>query len=67
MAKSFLEYSWIVGAGLGEYLSDPDTIRYFYLEVAVILLFWIIVYLVKSAFLLFYRFLFSIDETFIRI
>ena len=67
MAKSSLEYSWIAGAGLGEHPSDPDTIRYFHLEVAVALLFWIVVYLVKSAFLLFYRFLFSIDETFMRI
>ena len=62
-----LEYSWIAGAGLGEQLSNADMIRYIHLWVAVILLFLIVIYLVKSAFLLFYRFLFSIDETFMRI
>ena len=62
-----LEYSWIAGEGLGEQPSDSDTIRYLHLEVAVVLLFWIVIYLVKSTFLLLYRSLFSIDETFMRI
>ena len=65
MAKSSLDYSWI--AGLGEQPSDPDLIRYVHLEVAVALLFFIVIYLVKIAFLLFYRFLFGIDQTFMRI
>ena len=59
-----LEYPWIAGAGLGE---QPSIIRFIHIEVAVILLFWIVVYLVKSAFLLLYRFLFGIDKTFMRI
>ena len=66
IAKTSLEYSWIA-ADLELHPSDPDMIRYFHIQVAVALLFWIVVYLVKSAFLLFYRFLFSIDETFMRI
>ena len=59
--------SWIAGAGLGKQPSDSDTIRYLHIEVAVILLFWIVIYLVKSSFLLLYRFLFGIDENFMRI
>lgn len=65
MAKSSLDYPWI--AGLGEQPSDPDLTRYVHLEVAVTLLFFIVIYLVKIAFLLFYRFLFDINQTFIRI
>ena len=61
------EYSWVAGAGLGEQHSDADMIGYIHLWVALALLFWIVIYLVKIAFLLFYRFLFGIDETFMRI
>ena len=62
-----LNYSvefWI--AGVGEQPSDPDLKRYFHLEIAVSLLFWIVIYLVKCAFLLFYRFLFGVSKTFMR-
>ena len=62
-----LEYSWIAGAGLGEQPSDSVLLRYVHLDFAVALLFWIVIYLVKSTFLLLYRFLFGIDETFVRI
>ena len=63
-----LNYSvefWV--AGLGEQPSDQQLIRYFHLEIAVSLLFWIVIYLVKLAFLLFYRFLFGINQTFMRV
>ena len=62
-----LNYSvefWV--AGLGEQPSVPDLARYFRMEIAVSLLFWIIIYLIKFAFLLFYRFLFGISKPFMR-
>lgn len=62
-----LNYSvefWV--AGFGEQPSERDLSRYFRLEVAVSLLFWIVIYLVKFAFLLFYRFLFGVSKPFMR-
>lgn len=62
-----LNYSvefWI--AGLGEQPSDTDLRKYFHLEVAVSLLFWVVIYLVKFVFLLFYRFLFGVSNGFMR-
>ena len=60
-----LNYSvefWV--AGLGEQPSDSDLTRYFHLEIAVSLLFWVVIYLVKFVFLLFYRLLFGISKGF---
>lgn len=63
-----LNYSvefWI--AGLGEQPSESDLRKYFHLEVAVSLLFWVVIYLVKLVFLLFYRFLFGVSKVFMRV
>ena len=54
-------------AGLGGKPSDSDLRRYFHLDIAVSLLFWVTIYLVKLTFLLFYRLLFGISETFMRV
>lgn len=62
-----LNYSvefWV--AGLGEEPSAFDLRRYFHLEIAVSLLFWIIIYLVKFSFLALYRFLFGVSRNFMR-
>ncbi len=62
-----LNYSvefWI--AGLRARPSESDLRRYFYLEIVVSLLFWIVIYLVKLVFLLFYRFLFGVSKIFMR-
>lgn len=62
-----LNYSvefWV--AGFGEQPSESDLKRYFRIELAVSALFWVVVYLVKVAFLLFYRFLFGVSKPFMR-
>ena len=62
-----LNYSvefWV--AGLAEEPSIADLNRYFRLEITVSLLFWIIIYLVKFAFLFFYKFLFGVSRPFMR-
>lgn len=62
-----LNYSvefWV--AGSGEQPSDSDLRRYFHLEIAVSLLFWVVIYLVKFVFLLFYRLLFGVSKAFMR-
>ena len=62
-----LNYSiefWV--AGRGEEPSARDLKRYFRLEIAVSLLFWIVITLVKFAFLLFYRLIFGVSRPFMR-
>ncbi|KAL8787522.1 MAG: hypothetical protein Q9213_002180 [Squamulea squamosa] len=62
-----LNYSvefWVAGLGKGPSVTDLK--RYFRLEIAVSLLFWIIIYLVKFSFLAFYHLLFSVSRKFMR-
>ena len=56
--------SWT--AGSGKRPPNADLRKYFHLEIAVLLLYRVVIYLVKFAFLLFYRFLFGISRTFMR-
>lgn len=56
--------SWVVGHG--EQPWEQDLSKYFRLKFALWLLFWIVIILVKLAFLLFYRFLFGVSRSFMR-
>ena len=53
-------------ADLGKQPSDADLGRFFHLDIAVSLLFLIVIYLVKLAFLFYYRLLFGISKAFMR-
>ncbi|TVY71495.1 Satratoxin biosynthesis SC1 cluster protein [Lachnellula suecica] len=53
-------------AGKGDEPSVANFNRYFHLEIAVTLLFWVIIYAVKLSFLFFYRSIFGVSTTFIR-
>ena len=48
-------------AGTGKPPSESDLRRYFHLEIAVSTQFWVVIYLVKLAFLLFYQSIFSVS------
>lgn len=56
--------SWVVGHG--EQPSERDFSKYIRLKFALCLLFWIVIILVKLAFLLLYRFLFGVSRSFMR-
>lgn len=56
--------SWVVDHG--EQPSEQDLSKYIRLKFAPWLLFWIIINLVKFAFLLLYRFLFGVSRSFMR-
>lgn len=56
--------SWLIG--LGEQPSEWALTRLVRLETAVDFLFWTVIYLVKIAFLLSYRILFGVSESFMR-
>lgn len=53
-------------AGFEEQASERVLSRYLRLQIAVSLLFWTVIYLVKFAFLLFYRFLFGVSKSFMQ-
>jgi hypothetical protein len=55
---------WAAGEAPEPTMAQLD--RYFRLEIAVSMMFWVIVYLVKVSFLLFYHQLFSVSNTFIK-
>ena len=62
-----LNYSvefWI--AGTGKPPPESDVRRYFHLEIAVSTQFWVVIYLVKLAFLLFYRSIFGVSQLFMK-
>ena len=56
-----VEYS---AAGDGHTVSDSDLVTYFKVELAVSMLFWVIIYLVKANFLALYWIFFSINRRF---
>lgn len=54
-------------AGIGPPPSNEYLNRYFHLEIAVSLLFWVVIYGIKFTFLVFYREIFGVSQIFIRI
>ena len=56
--------SWSLG--LGDQPSERDLTRFFRFDITIEFLFWIVNYLVKFAFLLFYKFLFGVSKSFMR-